>query len=220
MPFDTNIRNTLIFLPLPHPPQTPPTPPRIPQRHHPPNPPPNPPNLRLLSTRLLLPCPITATRYQSEPARNGLDPKTIHWTQKQFTLPSQGRGSHLITPNILSHLPELKTYKTGLLHLFLQHTSCALSLNENYDSDVRADMSDALDRIAPEDPKGEVYRHSAEGLDDMPAHVKSSLVGASVSVPIRDGKLALGTWQGVWFLEFREGRQSRKVVATMQGEKK
>ena len=80
-------------------------------------------------------------------------------------------------------------------------------------------MTDALDRLAPEDRKGTLYRHSAEGLDDMPAHIKSALVGASVSVPITNGKLNTGTWQGIWYLEFREGRQARKVVATVQGEK-
>jgi thiamine phosphate synthase YjbQ (UPF0047 family) len=89
-------------------------------------------------------------------------------SQKQFSLPSRSRGSYLITDTIVKELPELKNYKTGLLNLFIQHTSCALSLNENWDEDVRTDMSDALDRIAPEDRKGDLYRHSAEGLDDMP----------------------------------------------------
>jgi len=81
-------------------------------------------------------------------------------------------------------------------------------------------MSDALDRIAPEDRKGNLYRHSAEGLDDMPAHIKSALIGASVSVPITNGKLNTGTWQGIWYLEFRDSKHQRKVVATIQGEKK
>ncbi|KAI3399084.1 hypothetical protein diail_7884 [Diaporthe ilicicola] len=143
------------------------------------------------------------------------------WYQKQFTLPSKSRGSYLITDHVVSSLPELKQYKVGLLNLFVQHTSCALSLNENWDDDVRADMSDALDRIAPEaGPKGEeLYRHSAEGADDMPAHIKSALVGASVTIPIRDGKLATGTWQGIWYLEFRAAKHQRRVVATIQGEK-
>jgi len=126
----------------------------------------------------------------------------------------------LITDTVIKELPEIKNYKIGMLNLFIQHTSCALSLNENYDSDVREDMTDALDRIAPEDKKGEIYRHSAEGLDDMPAHIKSALVGASVTIPITDGKLATGTWQGIWYLEFRASKHSRKVVATIQGEKK
>lgn len=146
-------------------------------------------------------------------------PPVMSWTQKTFTLPSKSRGSYLITSEITKALPELKTYRTGLLHLFIQHTSCALSLNENYDEDVRDDMSDALDRIAPEDRKGDLYRHSAEGLDDMPAHIKSALVGASVTVPITDGRMNLGTWQGVWYLEFRASKHARRVVATMQGEK-
>ncbi|KAF2826630.1 UPF0047-domain-containing protein [Ophiobolus disseminans] len=145
---------------------------------------------------------------------------TMAWFQKPLTLPPKSRGSHLITPFILTSLPELRTIRTGLLHLFIQHTSCALSLNENFDPDVRADMSDALDRIVPEDKNGTgLYRHDDEGADDMPAHVKASLVGASVSVPITEGKLALGTWQGVWYLEFRDGRQQRRVLATVMGEK-
>ncbi|KAL8787233.1 MAG: hypothetical protein Q9213_002344 [Squamulea squamosa] len=143
------------------------------------------------------------------------------YTQHAFTLPSYPRGSHLITSDITSQLSTpLKDVKVGLLHLFLQHTSCAISLNENWDSDVRKDMSDSLDKIVVEDKAGKgIYRHDAEGSDDMPAHIKSSLIGASVSIPITDGKLALGTWQGIWFLEFRDGKHRRKVVATIQGEK-
>ncbi|KAI9809489.1 MAG: hypothetical protein M1826_003880 [Phylliscum demangeonii] len=149
------------------------------------------------------------------------------WTQKTFALPSHSRGSFLITTHIEAQLPEIGRYSIGLLHLFVQHTSCALSLNENWDPDVRRDMSDALDRIVPEDGDGKgkakgkaaLYRHSAEGSDDMPAHVKSALVGASITVPIKDGKLALGTWQGIWYLEFRAATHTRTVVATIQGEK-
>lgn len=95
----------------------------------------------------------------------------MSWTQKQFTLPPRSRGSYLITDHVVSELPELRSYKVGLLTLFVQHTSCALSLNENWDDDVRADMSDALDRVAPEDHKGNLYRHDAEGLDDMPVRL-------------------------------------------------
>ncbi|GAB7360581.1 hypothetical protein MBLNU230_g0464t1 [Neophaeotheca triangularis] len=143
----------------------------------------------------------------------------MSWFQKSFTLPTKSRGSYLITDHVVRELPELKNYKVGVLHLFIQHTSCGLSLNENFDSDVREDMSDALDRVAPEDRKGDLYRHDAEGLDDMPAHIKSSLVGASVSVPITNGRLNTGTWQGIWYLEFRASKHARKVVATIQGEK-
>ncbi|ETS80017.1 hypothetical protein PFICI_07546 [Pestalotiopsis fici W106-1] len=157
-------------------------------------------------------------------------PAEMSWSQKQFTLPPRSRGSYLVTDHVVDSLPEIRDYKVGLLNLFVQHTSCALSLNENWDDDVRADMSDALDRIAPESgPKGqELYRHSAEGPDDMPAHIKSALIGASVTIPIRDGKLAIGsrvtsqatgTWQGIWYLEFRAVRHTRRVVATIQGQK-
>lgn len=214
MPFDTNLRNTCIFLcvfivaffpslfqylliPLTYP-------------------------LSLLTPDLSPPIPSKLpTCACCPPASCSTQPTktTMSWTQKTFTLPSQSRGSYLITDTILQELPELKSYKVGLLHLFIQHTSCALSLNENWDEDVRADMSDALDRLAPQDQKGKLYRHSCEGPDDMPAHIKSALVGASVSVPISEGKLATGTWQGIWYLEFRESRMKRKVVATLQGEK-
>jgi secondary thiamine-phosphate synthase enzyme len=167
-------------------------------------------------------------------------PPTMSWFQKSISLPSKSRGSYLVTDHIVNELPEIKGYKVGLLNLFVQHTSCALSLNENWDEDVREDMSDALDRIAPEDKKGNLYRHSAEGLDDMPvslycsharadiqsltrfltqAHIKSALIGASITVPITNGKLNTGTWQGIWYLEFRKSKHARKVVATIQGEK-
>ncbi|EFW99288.1 upf0047 domain containing protein [Grosmannia clavigera kw1407] len=145
----------------------------------------------------------------------------MSWYQKSFSLPSRSRGSYLITDVVLRELPAIRDYKVGLLHLFIQHTSCALSLNENYDPNVRSDLSDALDRIAPtEGPKGEaLYRHDDEGPDDMPAHIKSALIGASVTIPIRDGKLATGTWQGIWYLEFRAYKHTRNIVATIQGEK-
>jgi secondary thiamine-phosphate synthase enzyme len=169
---------------------------------------------------------------------------TMSWFQKTITLPAKSRGSYLITDTIEQQLPEIRNYKVGLLNLFAQHTSCALSLNENWDEDVRTDMSDAIDRIVPEDKHGNLYRHSAEGKDDMPvsrllplskvrymtgrkvlicsllqAHVKTALIGASVTIPISNGRLATGTWQGIWYLEFRTARHSRKLVATIQGEK-
>lgn len=96
----------------------------------------------------------------------------MSWSQKKFTLPAKSRGSYLITDHVLKEVPEISDYKIGMLNLFVRHTSCALSLNENWDDDVRADMSDALDRIAPMDPEGELYRHSAEGEDDMPVRVE------------------------------------------------
>ncbi|KAI1338016.1 hypothetical protein F5Y15DRAFT_140586 [Xylariaceae sp. FL0016] len=171
---------------------------------------------------LLFPTSTTSTQSTTETAAPIATPPTsTMWFQKQFTLPAKSRGSYLITDHVTSSVPEISQYKVGLLNLFVQHTSCALSLNENWDDDVRADMSDALDRVAPESgPKGqELYRHSAEGPDDMPAHIKSALIGASVTIPIKDGKLATGTWQGIWYLEFRQMRHTRRVVATIQGEK-
>ena len=149
------------------------------------------------------------------------------YTQTFFTLPLLGRGSHLITEHVVSSVPAIKDVKCGLLHLFVQHTSCALAMNENWDSEVREDMSDALDGLVPENSmpnagpgKGSGgYRHDAEGSDDMPAHIKAALIGSSVSIPITNGKLSTGTWQGIWFLEFRNGKQRRKCVATVQGER-
>ncbi|MCJ1246857.1 hypothetical protein MMC30_004066 [Trapelia coarctata] len=143
----------------------------------------------------------------------------MSFSQTQFSLPARSRGSYLITSEVVKAVPEIKEFKVGLLNLFIQHTSCALSLNENWDEDVRADMSDALDRVAPEDKGEGLYRHDAEGTDDMPAHIKSALIGASVTIPITNGKLATGTWQGIWYLEFRNAKHTRHVVATIQGEK-
>lgn len=140
------------------------------------------------------------------------------WHQKTITLPTRSRGAFLVTNQISQELPEIRSCRVGLVNLFIQHTSCALSLNENWDEDVRTDMTNALDRLAPEDKAGNLYRHSDEGADDMPAHIKSALIGASITIPIRDGKLALGTWQGIWYLEFRAARHQRKLVATIQGE--
>jgi secondary thiamine-phosphate synthase enzyme len=141
----------------------------------------------------------------------------MSFSQNTIKLSSRSRGCYLITDEITNSLPDLKFYKVGLLNLFLQHTSAGLTLNENWDSDVRDDMIDSLSRMAPEDET--LYRHDAEGPDDMPAHIKSSLVGASLTIPIREGRLATGTWQGIWLCEFRRSRHSRNVVATIQGER-
>lgn len=130
--------------------------------------PPNPKN----EIPITVPCPASCV------APDSRQNMSTSWFQKTFTLPSKSRGSYLITDHVVSSLPEIKDYKVGLLNLFIQHTSCALSLNENWDSDVREDMSDALDRIAPEDRKGNLYRHSAEGLDDMPVRGERQIVCA------------------------------------------
>jgi secondary thiamine-phosphate synthase enzyme len=129
-------------------------------------------------------------------------------------LTARPRGAHLVDAEILAALPELATFEVGLAHFFLKHTSAGLTLNENADPDVRADLMDALDGLAPESRR---YRHDAEGKDDMPAHVKTALVGPSLSVPITRGKLALGTWQGIWLCEFRDAGSPRHVVVTLTG---
>lgn len=121
-----------------------------------------------------------------------------------------------MTSEVLSHLPELRQIETGLFHLFIQHTSASLSINENADPDVRVDMETFFNHIAPE--TGLPLVHTLEGPDDMPGHVKSSLLGASISVPISGGQLAFGTWQGIYLCEHRNRGGSRQVVATLHGE--
>ena len=129
-----------------------------------------------------------------------------------FHLPAKRRGCHLITEEILKNLPN-PLPKAGLLNLFVQHTSCALTINENYDPDVRTDMESILNQIVKE--REPYYEHTMEGSDDMPAHAKSSLFGVSITIPITDGKLNLGTWQGIYLCEFRNYGGSRKIVATI-----
>ena len=139
------------------------------------------------------------------------------WFQREFSLAPKKRGFHLVTREILAELPELEQVAIGLLHLFIQHTSASLTINENADPDVRVDMETFFNSIAPE--VGLPLVHTIEGLDDMPAHVKSSLLGASISIPIRNGKLALGTWQGIYLCEHRNYGGARRLVATIQGQK-
>ena len=137
------------------------------------------------------------------------------WFQKTVPLAPKRRGCHIVTAAILAGIPELSQIRIGLLHLFLMHTSAALSINENADPDVPIDLESSLNAIAPEDFP---YRHDAEGPDDMPAHVKSSLVGCELTIPVRDGRLVLGTWQGIYLCEHRNQGGSRKVVLTLFGE--
>ncbi len=132
--------------------------------------------------------------------------------QVEFALSEKTRGFHLITNEILSHLPS-PLPQVGILHLFVKHTSCGLSINENADPDVRSDMAKIFDRMIKE---GETYYdHTLEGLDDMPAHAKSTVVGVSLSIPITNGRLNLGTWQGIYLCEFRNYGGRRRVVATI-----
>lgn len=134
--------------------------------------------------------------------------------QTVFSLSPRRRGFHLITGEILSHLPELP--QTGLLNLFVRHTSCALSINENADPDVRTDMAHIYDRLVKENEP--YYDHVLEGADDMPAHAKCTLTGVSLNIPITGRKLSLGTWQGIYLCEFRDYGGSRQITATIIGE--
>jgi secondary thiamine-phosphate synthase enzyme len=138
------------------------------------------------------------------------------WHQTVIRLKARSRGFHLVTDEVVRALPELGRLRVGIAHFFLQHTSASLSVNENADPDVRADLDRWLDRAVPENAP--YFVHTAEGPDDMPAHVKSGVMGVSVSVPIRDGRLALGTWQGLYLGEHRDEGGSRSVVVTLFGE--
>jgi secondary thiamine-phosphate synthase enzyme len=137
------------------------------------------------------------------------------WFQRTIRLPPFPRGFHLITGLVQESLPEIENVNFGLLNLFLQHTSASLTINENASPEVRDDLESLSNALAPEDFP---YQHSLEGPDDMPAHVKSSLFGASLVIPVRAGRLALGTWQGIYLCEHRTEGGRRQVVATLQGE--
>ena len=136
------------------------------------------------------------------------------WKQIEITLAPRRRGCHLITGEILRQLPELP--EVGLINIFIKHTSAALTINENADPDVQIDMAAILDRLVKE--REPYYRHTMEGDDDMPAHAKASLIGPSLTIPISNGRLNLGTWQGIYLCEFRNYGGSRKLVVTITGE--
>jgi secondary thiamine-phosphate synthase enzyme len=137
------------------------------------------------------------------------------WAQRSITLGAKKRGCHLVHDEIARQVAaDLAQFEVGLCHVFLQHTSASLTINENADPTVRADMEAVLNRLVPEGPD---YKHDDEGPDDMPGHVKASLFGCSVTVPITGGRLALGTWQGVWLCEHRAHGGPRSLVVTMQG---
>ena len=137
------------------------------------------------------------------------------WHQFEIALTARRRGCHLVTEDVLSQIPVLKSCRIGLLHVFIQHTSASLSINENADPDVPADLTMALDRLAPESWP---YRHTCEGPDDMPAHVKAALTDSSLTIPVRDGRPLLGTWQGIYLCEHRNHGGSRRLVVTVHGE--
>lgn len=138
------------------------------------------------------------------------------WFQKSFSLGPKRRGFHLVTEEIIAQLPELADVTVGLLHLQLLHTSASLSLNENADPTVRQDFESFFNRTVRENEPW--YRHDYEGPDDMPAHLKSSLLGTSLILPISKGRLALGTWQGIYLGEHRNSGAERRIIATVQGE--
>lgn len=138
------------------------------------------------------------------------------WLQKQISLRPHTRGFHLITEEIVRQLPELKNFKMGLVHIFMQHTSASLTLNEDADPTVRQDFEDYFNQLVPENVPH--YRHQNEGSDDLPAHLKSSLLGNSLTIPITNGQLNMGTWQGIYLCEYRNQAESRRLVLTVNGE--
>jgi len=140
----------------------------------------------------------------------------VNWLQRPLVLTPRARGFHLITRQVLEALPEVAEFKVGLLHVFIQHTSASLTINENADPDVPADLERSFDALAPEDFP---YRHTCEGPDDMPAHVKAAILGSSVSVPVADGKPALGIWQGIYLCEHRDSAGPRRLVLTVYGDR-
>lgn len=137
------------------------------------------------------------------------------WVQRAITLDPRRRGFHLVTREVVGALPELGGVRVGLLHLLLQHTSASLALNENASPDVRRDFETYFNEIVPEDAP--YWTHTLEGSDDMPAHVKASLLGPTLTLPVARGRLALGTWQGIYLCEHRDRGGSRSVVATLWG---
>ncbi len=137
------------------------------------------------------------------------------WIQRAITLPARSRGFHLITGELLADLPELGSLSAGILHLLIQHTSASLALNENASPDVRRDFETWFNEAVPE--RASYWTHTLEGDDDMPAHVKAALLGPSLTLPVSGGRLALGTWQGIYLCEHRDRGGPRRVVATAWG---
>ncbi|MFY8273643.1 secondary thiamine-phosphate synthase enzyme YjbQ [Pseudoalteromonas sp. SSDWG2] len=140
----------------------------------------------------------------------------MSWQQQHITLSAKARGFHLIDQELLAQLPQISQYQVGLVHLMLLHTSASLSINENADPTVRKDMESHFNWSVPE--RQSFYRHTYEGDDDMPAHIKSSTLGCELTLPIRNGQLALGTWQGIYLGEHRDFGGERRIIATLQGQ--
>ena len=138
------------------------------------------------------------------------------WTQTEIALPPFPRGFHLITHAVEEGVPQLSAIQIGILHVFIKHTSASLTLNENASADVRRDFESWFSRAVPDG--ADYFRHTLEGDDDMPAHIKSSLLGPSLSIPVSDGRLALGTWQGIYLCEHRDHGGPRRLTLTLWGE--
>ena len=138
------------------------------------------------------------------------------WIQRTLTLRARPRGFHLVTSEILDGFPEISSFGTGMLQVFIQHTSASLTINENADPDVRVDFETAMNHAVPDSLP---YVHTLEGPDDMPAHVKASMMGASVQIPVGGGRLLLGTWQGIYLCEHRDHGGARRVVITLMGDR-
>lgn len=138
------------------------------------------------------------------------------WIQREISLKARPRGFHLITADILAQLPELARVRRGMMNVFIKHTSASLTVNENADPSVRRDFERYFSRAVPEDEP--YYEHTLEGSDDLPAHIKASVLGCSVDVPVTDGRLNLGTWQGIYLCEHRNQGGARTVVVTVQGQ--
>jgi secondary thiamine-phosphate synthase enzyme len=139
----------------------------------------------------------------------------MHWYRRHIRLKPMARGLHLITSSVLDAIPEMATIQCGILHVFIQHTSASITLTENADPDVLVDMETSMSAIVPENLP---FAHNLEGPDDMPAHVKSSLLGSSITIPIENGRLCLGTWQGICLCEHRNRASARSLVLTAYGE--
>jgi secondary thiamine-phosphate synthase enzyme len=138
------------------------------------------------------------------------------WLQREITLRPRPRGFHLVTREVLEALPELREVSVGLVHVFIQHTSASLTLNENASTDVLRDFESHFNAAVPEDAP--YWTHTAEGPDDMPAHIKASMLGPSLTLPVSGGRLALGTWQGIYLCEHRDRGGARRLIATVSGE--
>jgi secondary thiamine-phosphate synthase enzyme len=138
------------------------------------------------------------------------------WVQKEISLKPRPRGFHIVTDEIVRQLPELANYSIGMLHVFIKHTSASLTINENADPTVRMDFESFFNRVVPENEP--YYAHTLEGSDDMPAHIKSSMLGSSVTIPVTKGQLNLGMWQGIYLCEHRNHASAREIVITLQGD--